>query len=209
MQGGGPRSKDALEDGAFGCHNAGHLPIIGLSPTSKAGRFDSILRRELSGQDSQAQSIPTIHSRNRTNSAAGIPIARIATGLISTTPRAASSSPMTRAARRSGPGTPSGRAWSTDVAKAARVRVSARDRFVANVTVYRPAVRSYWLPSSVVDAFRYCLFRSAPEISHHQRRHDGHAGHQDPIRNGRDSDRDRRKAHRNHPGTKKHRLDIF
>ena len=66
-----------------------------------------------------------------------------------------------------------------------------------------------WLPASVVDAFGDCLFRSAPETSHHPRRHDGHAGHNDPIRDGRDSDRDRRQAHRNHPGNEKQRLVIF
>ena len=49
---------------------------------------------------------------------------------------------MTTAARRSKPGTTSGRAWSTGVAKAALVSGPSRGRLVANVTVCRPAVRS-------------------------------------------------------------------
>ena len=55
-------------------------------------------------------------------------------------------------------------------------------------------------PASLVDAFGDCLFRSAPEASHHQGRHDGNEGHNDPIRKGRDSDNDRRKEDRNRPG---------
>jgi hypothetical protein len=62
------------------------------------------------------------------------------------------------------------------------------------------------LPASLVDAFGDCLFRSAPEASHHQRRHDGNEGHNDPIRNGRDSDRQRGEAHHNHPGNEKQRF---
>lgn len=71
------------------------------------------------------------------------------------------------------------------------------------------ALVANWLPASVVDAFRDCLFRGAPETSHHQRRHDGNARHNDPIRNGRDSHRDRRKADRNHPANEKQRLGIL
>ena len=66
-----------------------------------------------------------------------------------------------------------------------------------------------FLPASLVDAFGDCLFRSAPEASHHQRRHDGNAGHNDPVRNGRDSDRERRKAHRNRPGNEQQCLGHF
>ena len=65
------------------------------------------------------------------------------------------------------------------------------------------------LPASVVDAFGDCLFRSAPEASRHQRRHERNARHNDPIRNGRDSDRDRHNAHSNHPSNEKQGLGIF
>ena len=65
------------------------------------------------------------------------------------------------------------------------------------------------LPASLVDAFGDCLFRSAPEASHHQRRHDGNEGHNDPIRNGRDSDGDRREEDRNRPGHEQQCLGSF
>jgi hypothetical protein len=56
------------------------------------------------------------------------------------------------------------------------------------------------LPASVVDTFGDCLFRSVPEISHHQRWPEGSAGYEQPIRDGRDSDGNRRKEDRNRPG---------
>ena len=64
-------------------------------------------------------------------------------------------------------------------------------------------------PASVADAFGDGLFRSVPEASRHQRRHDGNAGHNEPVRNGRDSNRKSCKAHHNHPPNEKQRLGIF
>ena len=65
------------------------------------------------------------------------------------------------------------------------------------------------LPANLVDAFGDCLFRSAPEASHHQRRHDGNEGHNDPIRNGRDSDGDRCEEDRNRPRNEQQCLGSF
>ena len=59
-----------------------------------------------------------------------------------------------------------------------------------------------------LDAFGDCLFRSAPEASHHQRRRDGNAGHNDPVQNGRDADRDRREEDGNRPGNEQQCLGI-
>ena len=75
--------------------------------------------------------------------------------------------------------------------------VAPSDRDLSSVLVM---VTPILLPASLVDALGECLFRSAPEASHHQRRHRGNAGHDDPIRNGRDADGDRRKEDRNRPG---------
>ena len=66
-----------------------------------------------------------------------------------------------------------------------------------------------YLPASVADAFGDGLFRRVPEASRHQRRHDGNAGHNDPIRNGRDSNRKRCKAHHNHTGNEKQSFGSF
>ena len=65
------------------------------------------------------------------------------------------------------------------------------------------------LPASVVDAFGDCRFRSVPELSHDRRWHDGNAGDKEPVRNGRDPDRDRRKDDRNGPGNEQQCLGIL
>ncbi len=70
------------------------------------------------------QSIPPTHNSNRTHSAIGIPMASITTGMQSTMPTAAKTSPTTTAARQSRPGTMPGRAPLNVVVRPALVIVA-------------------------------------------------------------------------------------
>ena len=65
------------------------------------------------------------------------------------------------------------------------------------------------LSASIADAFGDCLIRSAPEASRHQRRHDGQAGHHDPVRNGVIPIAIATRHDRNRPGHEELRLIVF
>jgi len=110
----------------------------------------------------------------------------------------------------SGPSSVSpGRGGTSGALSRRRCCATRNSLFIHSRRCTRESPSSSRLSASIADAFGDCLIRSAPKASRHQGRHDGQAGHDDPVRNGVDSDRERHKAHHNRPGHEELRLIIF
>ena len=111
---------------------------------------------------------------------------------------------------RSGPSSVSpGREAASGVLSRRRCCATRNSLFIRSRRCACDSPSSPRLPASIADAFGDCLIRSAPKASRHQRRHDRQEGHNDPVRNGVDSERERRKAHKNRPSHEELRLVVF